>query len=90
MNTKLDRDTSPTDPEVLPSTLDHRALAMRIKRSVRRHAGSGVRALEVLVATDVIRLRGRCGSFYCKQLAQTAAMRLSSGVAVVNEIEVDE
>ncbi len=68
---------------------DHQHLAARIKRSVRRHAGGGVRSLEVHVDHEAVRLHGACSSFYCKQLAQTAAMRLSGGVPVVNSIEVD-
>ena len=75
--------------EVMTALADHRALAMRIKRSVRRHAGGGVRALEVHVDQEAIRLGGQCASFYCKQLAQHAAIRLSGGVQVINGIEVD-
>jgi len=67
---------------------DLRALALRIKRSVRHDTGGGVQDLEVRIDSAGIFLRGRCNSFYCKQLAQTAAMRMSGGASVVNEIEV--
>jgi hypothetical protein len=68
---------------------DFRSLELRIKRTVRRDTGGGMKGLEVHVDREGIRLRGRCVSFYCKQLAQTAAMRLSGGVRVFNSIEVE-
>jgi hypothetical protein len=68
---------------------DYRSLELRIKRNVRRDAGRGMKGLEVHVDRDGIRLRGRCSTFYCKQLAQTAAMRLAAGVPVFNSIEVE-
>ena len=77
------------EQELVPALVDHRALAMRIKRSVRRQAGGGVKALDVQVDHNAIRLGGHCASFYCKQLAQQAAMRLSGGVRVINGIEVE-
>jgi osmotically-inducible protein OsmY len=86
---KLSHGPLSAEPEVVTALADHRALAMRIKRSVRRHSGGGVKALEVHVDHETIRLGGRCASFYCKQLAQHAAMRLSGGVQVINGIEVE-
>ena len=68
---------------------EQRALLMRVKRSVRRYAGGGVKALDVKVDQETIRLGGRCVSFYCKQLAQQAAMRICGERQVVNEIEVE-
>jgi osmotically-inducible protein OsmY len=79
----------PANPEMVPALVDHRALAMRIKRAVRRNAGGGVRQLDVAVDEHVVRLHGRCASFYCKQLAQQAAMRLAGAARVINEIEVE-
>jgi hypothetical protein len=94
---KLSQGHLPVETEILapPAGMmaplaDHRALALRIKRSVRRTAGGGVRALDVQVDRESIRLGGHCASFYCKQLAQQAAMRLSGGVQVINAIEVEE
>jgi osmotically-inducible protein OsmY len=86
---KLSHGPMAAEPDVVTALTDHRALAMRIKRSVRRHAGGGVRSLEVHVDQESIRLGGQCASFYCKQLAQQAAIRLSGGVQVINGIEVD-
>jgi len=77
------------EPEVVPAPIDHRTSAMRIKRAVRRNAGGGVRQLDVAVDDHFVRLHGRCASFYCKQLAQQAAMRLAGTARVVNDIEVE-
>jgi BON domain-containing protein len=77
-----------TSPPIVPQSTDLLSLASRINRHVDEQTGGGVRELTVEVELEVIRLRGRCVSFYCKQLAQHAAMRLSGDVAVVNEIEV--
>ena len=73
--------------DVAPSA-EVRSLTMRIKRSVRRQTNGGVQELQVLIDAASIRLQGRCTSFYSKQLAQTAAMRLCGELEVVNEIEV--
>jgi osmotically-inducible protein OsmY len=67
---------------------DLRALAMRIKRSVRHETNGGVQKLDVRIDSGGVFLSGHCSSFYCKQLAQTAAMRLSGGASVFNQIEV--
>ena len=67
---------------------DLRSLALRIKRSVRHETNGRVQDLDVRIDPAGIFLRGRCGSFYCKQLAQTAAMHLSGGSSIINEIEV--
>ena len=85
----LSRAPLAADSEVVTPLTDYRALAMRVKRSVRRFSGGGVRSLEVHVDHQSIRLGGRCASFYCKQLAQQAAMRISGGAQVINAIEVD-
>jgi osmotically-inducible protein OsmY len=76
-------------PEPNTEAGDRRALALRVKRSVRRYAGRGVRALDVEVDRKTIRLGGRCVSFYCKQLAQQAAMRICGERQVINDIEVE-
>ncbi len=76
------------NPPLVPESADLLSLASQINRSVDEQTGGGVRELAVEVEVNTIRLRGRCASFYCKQLAQHAAMRLCGEVAVVNEIEV--
>jgi len=59
----------------------------RIKRAIRRQTAGGVHELAVEMQAGALVLRGHCASFYCKQLAQHAAML--SGETIVNEIKVD-
>jgi hypothetical protein len=47
-----------------------------------------VRDLTVEVNREGVLLRGRCTSFYCKQMAQQAAMALPGGDRLTNRIEV--
>jgi osmotically-inducible protein OsmY len=63
-------------------------LAIRIERQVRRQTGDKVRELKVEVHRDGIVLKGRCGTYYCKQLAQHAAMGLAGDRPLTNEIDV--
>ncbi len=65
-----------------------RKLAAMIERAVDRHTNRGVRDLKVEVSRHGIVLRGRCHSYYVKQLAQHAAMLVRSGCRLVNCIEV--
>ena len=67
---------------------ESRNLALRIHRSIQRLAPGWVRDLKVEIRRGVISLDGRCGSYYCKQLAQHAAMELAEGQRVGNRIEV--
>jgi len=74
---------------VLPETLvEAEQLANSIERAVMRETGRGVRDLRVEVSEDGILLRGRCETFYCKQLAQHAAMAMPGGERLTNAIEV--
>ncbi len=73
----------------LPETLaEAEALAALIERAVQRETGHGVRDLSVEVGRKGVRLRGRCASYYCKQLAQHAAMGIPGGDRLTNSIEV--
>jgi hypothetical protein len=63
-------------------------LAAKIERAVRRGTGDKVRGLKVDVFADRIVLDGRCGTYYCKQLAQHAAMPLVQQARLINMIEV--
>jgi osmotically-inducible protein OsmY len=84
-----DAPVSVEPPEPMETPSDRRAFALRVKRSIRRHAGGGVKALDVQIDHRTIRLAGRCVSFYCKQVAQQAAMRICGTRQVVNDIEVE-
>jgi osmotically-inducible protein OsmY len=70
------------------STAPHVPLALSIRRLVMHRTTGRVRDLEVEVHNSHVRLKGRCSSFYCKQLAQQAAMDLSEVETLTNEIEV--
>jgi osmotically-inducible protein OsmY len=78
-----------TEAPPLP-VADVQAWVSRVRRAVRRETRGGVRQLKVEIDSRGIRLRGQCGSFYCKQLAQQAAMRLSGESPVNNQIEVHD
>ena len=63
-------------------------LAVSIERAVQRETGRGVQDLSVEVDQHGVRLRGRCTTYYCKQLAQHAAMGVPGGDRLTNSIEV--
>jgi hypothetical protein len=75
--------------DVLPETLeeaDH--LAASIEQAVQRETDHGVDNLTVEVSTHGVQLRGRCSTYYTKQLAQHAAMAMAGADRLVNSIEV--
>ena len=74
---------------VLPETLEEaEELATSIEQAVHRETGRGVVDLTVEVSPQGIRLRGRCTTYYTKQLAQHAAMNIPGGDRLINSIEV--
>ena len=85
-------DAPPARLEHLPSTsrlsAEAEKLAARIERAVRRGTNDKVRDLRVEIADEGILLQGRCGTYYCKQLAQHAAIALAKPEVVINQIEV--
>ncbi len=73
----------------LPETLEEAAeLAASIERAVQRETARGIRNLRVEVSRQGVLLRGRCDTYYAKQLAQHAAMSMPGGSRVTNSIEV--
>lgn len=73
----------------LPETLaEAEALAASIEQAVHRRTGRGVHDLRVEVGPDGIVLEGRCYTYYCKQLAQSAVLALADGDRLNNRIEV--
>ena len=73
----------------LPETLaEAEALAISIERAVQRETGHGIRNLNVEITSEGVLLTGRCTSYYCKQLAQHAAMNTPGGDRLTNRIEV--
>ena len=80
---QISQGLSTTTPatEVVPHSGDPidgqaKELAQRIKRLIRRRTGGGINHLRVDVGPETILLTGDCTTFYCKQLAQQAAMLL--------------
>jgi hypothetical protein len=74
---------------VLPETVEEaEELAASIEEAVQRETGRAVDDLMVVINPQGILLRGRCTSFYTKQLAQHAAMNVPGGNRLVNSIEV--
>lgn len=74
---------------VLPETVQEaEMLVASIERAVQCETGYGVDNLIVEVTSAGILLRGRCDTYYCKQLAQHAAMRIRGADQLVNSIEV--
>ena len=63
-------------------------LAILIERAVQQETGRGVRNLCVEVSRDGVLLKGCCTTYYCKQLAQHAAMGVRGGDQVTNSIKV--
>jgi len=88
-NLAISAETSQAVGAGLPETLEEaEALAASIERAVQRETGHGVRNLSVEVNRDGILLKGRCTSYYCKQLAQHAVMGMPGGDRLTNRIEV--
>lgn len=73
----------------LPETVEEaEELAASIEKAVQRETGRRIRDLAVEVNRDGVRLKGHCTTYYCKQLAQHAAMALPGGNRLTNSIEV--
>ena len=73
----------------LPETLEEaERLAVSIERAVQRDTGRQVRDLSVEVGPEGVQLKGQCATYYCKQLAQHAAMGVPGGDRLTNSIEV--
>jgi hypothetical protein len=70
------------------TSVEQEKLALRIERQVRSQTNDKVRELRVEVRRSGVTLFGRCGTFYCKQVAQQTAMALIEGRPLVNQIEV--
>ncbi len=64
------------------------ALARRITLRVLARTGRQIRNLRVEVERDEVRLSGNCNTFYCKQLAQQAAMDVSHSIQLCNDLHV--
>ena len=87
------REAQPVSAELLalvPQTLgEAETLAASIEKAVQQETAGGIANLTVVVHGDRIWLHGSCSSYYCKQLAQHAAMTVPASLHLTNCIEVD-
>jgi len=67
---------------------DDELLAARVERAIRRGTNDKVRNLSVTAVDGTVVLHGRCATYYCKQLAQTAAFPVLEDRQLSNQIEV--
>jgi len=75
--------------DVLPETLEEaEELAASIERAVQCETGRGVADLTVEGGPEGVLLKGHCDTYYTKQLAQHAAMRMPGGDLLINSIVV--
>lgn len=63
-------------------------LAARIAGTIQQQTGGGIMELEVEVSREGVLLKGRCETFYSKQLAQHAAMSIATDKPLINSIQV--
>lgn len=68
--------------------LDGGALAAHLQERIRCRVGWRVLDLEVLGQENGLTLRGRCRTYYAKQLVQHAVMEATQLPILANEIEV--
>jgi len=67
---------------------DLKELITEIKRMIRRETNRGVQEMQVAMENGKVVLSGYCRTFYTKQLAQQAAMKVLGTDELVNEIRV--
>ena len=60
----------------------------KIKRFVRHETNRGVQEMRVSMKNGKFVLAGHCRTFYTKQLAQQAAMKVIGADELINEIHV--
>lgn len=65
-------------------------LAEEVTRSLTATGRRPLRQLEVSSSEGVVTLRGRVGSYYHKQMAQAAALRVIGPRQLVNEVQVSK
>lgn len=63
-------------------------LVYRISRLIKRETNLGVQEMQVCVENDCLILRGYCRTFYTKQMAQQAVLKILGDIEMVNEIRV--
>jgi osmotically-inducible protein OsmY len=74
--------------ESVMSDLADAEIIATIKQAILRETEGKIKNLSVVLGRRGVVLRGRCNTYYARQQAQVAAMRLLVGEPLVNEIEV--
>jgi len=59
-----------------------------IERAIHDMTNRGIQALRVLFESDRIVLSGHCKTYYLKQLAQEAILKITKRLEIINEIHV--
>ena len=72
----------------ISETIGESRLAHDIEQVVRERTGGQIHELRIEIGHGSVRMHGHCSTFYCKQLAQHAAMGLLGTLHLSNEIEV--
>ncbi len=75
-------------PAIDQSQYQAECLAAKIEQVVWHATAAGVKNLRVELHEDEVILRGRCRTYYTKQIAQHVAMEAAVGWNLVNQIEV--
>jgi hypothetical protein len=75
-------------PIEMPLSVDAEKLILLMERAIRRATSDRIHLLHVTILADSVVLRGRCATYHCKQLAQTAAQKMLSVKTLHNHIEV--
>lgn len=81
-------DEGAVDEGLTEAQIEAEELANLIEKAIRQQTSGGVRDLSVEVHAGGVMLKGRCDTFYCKQLAQHAAMTIPGGDRLTNDIAV--
>ncbi|QDT70015.1 BON domain protein [Planctomycetes bacterium MalM25] len=76
------------DPLTAASRTNDTGLAQLVRERISVRLGKRIRDLSVQVESGVIRLSGKCSTYYSKQLAQHAVLGVVEDEEIENQIEV--
>jgi osmotically-inducible protein OsmY len=84
----MDARMRPVQTSRSPQGVEEARVAEEVVRALAASGRFRSDPVEVSSSEGVVRLRGRVGSYYQKQVAQVAALTVIGGRQLVNEIEV--
>jgi len=84
----MDENTRHVPSTDLPQFAEETRIAEEVARVLAASGRFPLARLEVSTSAGIVKLRGRVGSYYQKQLAQAAALTVIGAHQLVNEIEV--